>query len=357
MYVRFVDTAVLPDDLTALPPGTGLAAALNDVDPARVPNDRMLEVLRAQYRQLCHEQARMAAVLAELGRCAGYPEPGAVDRLDVPERYAAEEARAALRWTRCAAEREHDLAETVVHTMPLLHAAWLAGAVDRPRVAVFDRFLVGLAPGQVGAICRVAVPRASKLTTGQLAVLLRRMVLAVDPQAAARWYRKSIRERNVVAYIGPDGSVTMSASGLPADEAEAACVRLQDLAAAAKQAGHPGSIGQIRCDLFLGLLDGRFHHLTREQILARLIADYRPDGPGAAGDGVTDPADPARPAASSPAGAPSNARPGSAEPEGAGSEGAEPDRAEPDRAGSDGAGSDGAGSVDDGAGSDGARIR
>ena len=128
-----MQTVVL-DDLTARPPGPELAAALAEMDLAGVPNDRMLEVLAAQYRQLSHEQARMAAVVAELGRCAGYPEPGHVDRLDAPERYASEESRAALRWTRRAAEWEHELAETVVHAMPVLHAAWLAGAVDRPRV-------------------------------------------------------------------------------------------------------------------------------------------------------------------------------------------------------------------------------
>ncbi len=106
------------------------------------------------------------------------------------------------------------------------------------------------------------------------------MVLAIDPAAAERWYRTGVRERNVTAVMGHDGTVTMSANGLPADDAEAACIRVQDLAAAAKRAGHPGLIGQIRCDLFLGLLDGRFHGMTADQLLATLIAQYRPDGPG-----------------------------------------------------------------------------
>lgn len=273
---------VNPPDLAALPPGPGLAAALGAVELPTVPNDRMLEVLAAQHRQLCHEQARMAAVLAEVGRCSGYPEPGEVSRLAAPERYAPEETRAALRWTRRSAEWEHDLAETVVHVMPQLHTAWLAGTVDRPRVLVFDRYLTGLTPEQITAICAKTVPLAPTRTTGQLAVLLRRMVLAVDPAAAERWYRKGVRERNVTAIMDHDGTVTMSANGLPADDAEAACTRVQDLAATAKRAGHPGLIGQIRCDLFLGLLDGRFHGMDTAQVVATLIAQYRPDGPGSA---------------------------------------------------------------------------
>src|SRR5438132_11252856 len=101
------------------------------------------------------------------------------------------------------------------------------------------------------------------------------VVIAVDPDAAARWYRKAVAERNVVAYAAPDGTITVAANGLPADEAEAACIRLQDLASKAKRAGHPGLIGQIRCDLFLGMLDGRFHHLTADQVIAALLADWR----------------------------------------------------------------------------------
>ncbi|WP_300008633.1 hypothetical protein [Pseudonocardia sp.] len=282
-------TVDLPD-LAALPPGPGLAAALEVVQLSAVPNDRMLEVLAAQHRQLCHEQARTAAVVAEVGRCTGSPEPGEVARLAAPQRYAPEETRAALRWTRRSAEWEHDLAETVVHTMPQLHAAWLAGVVDRPRVLVFDRYLTGLTRDQITAICAKAVPLAPTRTTGQLAVLLRRMVLAVDPAAAERWYRKGIRERNVTAITDHDGTVAMTAHGLPADDAEAACTRVQDLAASAKRAGHPGLIGQIRCDLFLGLLDGRFHAMTTAQVVAALIKQYRPDGGPTAATGDDRPA-------------------------------------------------------------------
>jgi hypothetical protein len=271
-----MQTAVeIPDGLAVLPPGPGLAAALGTIELTQVPNDQILEVLRAQYRQLCHEQARTAAVLAEVGRCAGFPQPGEVHRLPVPERFAAEESRAALCWTRRAAQDEHDLAEAVVSQWPAVFAAWLAGDIDRPRVRIFDHYLTGLNETQVANICRVAVPKAHGLTTGQLAALLRRMVIAVDPDAAARWYREGIRRRGVVAYPAADGTITLSAHGLPADEAEAACTRLQELAAKAKRAGHPGLIDQIRADLCLGLLDGRFHHLTADQLVTALIDNHR----------------------------------------------------------------------------------
>ena len=302
MYVRSMAVEVqVPGGLAAVAAGPELAALLGAVALPRVPNDRMLELLTAQYRQLCHEQARMAATLAELTRCRGVCAPGEVTREDEPDRYACDETRAALRWTRRAADAEHDLAETVVHAMPQLFAAWLAGQVDRPRVRVFCQYLINLTPGQVRRICAVAVPRAPKLTTGQLALLLRRMVIAVDPGAADRWYRQGIVDRGVTAYPDADGTITVSAHGLPADEAEAACQRIERIADAAKRAGHPGRIGQIRCDLFLGLLDGRFHAMTTEQVIRSLIADYRPTGPGGAS---ADRPDGARPTASDAAGGP-----------------------------------------------------
>ncbi|MDQ3276105.1 MAG: hypothetical protein M3Q39_14040 [Actinomycetota bacterium] len=58
--------------------------------------------------------------------------------------------------------------------MPVVFGAWLAGEIDRARVRVFERYLVGLTDVQVAGICGVAVPRAPRLTTGQLVVLLRR---------------------------------------------------------------------------------------------------------------------------------------------------------------------------------------
>ncbi len=263
------------EELAAMPAGAELSAALHAVRLDEVANDRMLDVLRAQYRQLSHEQARMAAVLVEIGRCDGVPAPGAVRRSADADPYAVHESRAALRWTRSTAESEHALAEFVSGRLPAVFAAWSAGEIDRARVRVFEQYLYGLDAEQVAAVCAYAVPRAPSLTTGQLAALLRRLVIAVDPDAAARWYRRRVRERDVCAYMAVDGTVTVSAHGLPADEAEAACRRVERLAAAAQRAGHPGTVGQIRADVFLGLLDGRFHGMDTDQMVAALIADRR----------------------------------------------------------------------------------
>lgn len=263
------------DELAGMPAGAELAAALHAVPFAAMPNDRMLELVRAQYRQLCHEQARMAAALVELARCDGVPAPGVVSRAAKPDPFAVHESRAALRWTRSAAEAEHALAEFVHEELPDVFASWLTGDLDRQRVRVFEQYLYGLTADQIAAVCAHAVPRAPSLTTGRLAALLRRMVIAVDPDAADRWYKQKVRARGVCAYLAPDGTVTLSGHGLPADEAEAACRRVERLAAAAQRAGHPGTVGQIRADVFLALLDGRYHGLDADQLVVALIDDHR----------------------------------------------------------------------------------
>ena len=43
------------------------------------------------------------------------------------------------------------------------------------------------------------------------------------------------------------------------------------MAHAARRAGHPSTLDQIRVDVLAGLLDGTLHHLDRDQIIAHLL--------------------------------------------------------------------------------------
>jgi hypothetical protein len=79
------------------------------------------------------------------------------------------------------------------------------------------------------------------------------------------------------ALLDCDGTVTMTAYSLPAEGATAACARVDRLAEETKRAGHRSRVGQIAADVFLGLLDGRFHGLTEDQIVAALLRDPRPE--------------------------------------------------------------------------------
>ncbi len=105
MYVRgmaVVEDVAVVDGLAALagiPAGPRLAAALARIDVTHVPNNELLALLAAQSRQANHEAARLLGVIAEIGRAAPTFDDDAVDRLDHPVPYAADEVRAALAWS------------------------------------------------------------------------------------------------------------------------------------------------------------------------------------------------------------------------------------------------------------------
>jgi hypothetical protein len=281
------ETGRLPEGLAVMPPGPELGVLLAGLDLARVRNDQVVDVLQAQARQLAREQARMFAALVEVGRATPLSDPTdheghrllGAQRLGAVHACAAGEIAAALTWTAAAADRELALAEVVVTHLPLVFAALEAGLIDRPKAIVFadqlDPAVTELTREQVAGICGALVPVAPGLTTGRLRARLVRMLFEVDPAHARRRYVRSVRERAVIGYLHRDGTVTVSATGLPPHEAAAACDRLELLARAVKRAGHPGRSAQIQADLFLGMLDGRFHRMTEAQIITALLADRR----------------------------------------------------------------------------------
>ena len=107
-------------------------------------------------------------------------------------------------------------------------------------------------------------------------------------------------------YLDPEtATATITADGLPPAEASAACARLDRLAATVLRAGHPGRRHQITADLFLGMLDDRWHGHTEQQIITELLRrrpDDHPtsDQPPAPADRPGEP-EPVAPAAERPA--------------------------------------------------------
>ena len=287
MYVRSV-TEVVGDiaALAGIPAGPRLAGALVRIDACRVPNNDLLELLAAQFRQANHEAARLLGVIAEIGRAIPTFDDGVVDRLDRQVPHAPDEVRAALAWSRRAADREGDLAEQVVHDLPQVYAAFLAGDIDRSKVQVFADHLAGLTQEQIATVCGALLPVARRLTPGQLVVRLRRLVAAIDPRHYERRYRKALRDRTVCAWLDETGTAVLHARGLTPAQAQAALERIDLLAHAARRAGHPSTLDQIRVDVLAGLLDGSLHHLNRDQIIAHLLANRsgNDDPPGPSGD-------------------------------------------------------------------------
>jgi hypothetical protein len=182
-------------------PGPVLGALLAGIDIHALAGADAVEVLQARARQLSHEQARLLATMVEVGWCD--PDAGAneVGRLVVSPLYAADEIRAALAWTRRAADRELDFAETLVLRMPAVFTALDTGRICRSKAWVFADLCAGLTAEQTAVVCARLLPQATRLTTGELAARIKRLAIALDPQWAARRYATAVRERNVIGYL------------------------------------------------------------------------------------------------------------------------------------------------------------
>ena len=267
-------------------PGPALGVLLDSVDSGTVNFGDRVEVLRARQRQVSHDQAGLLADMygiAEAVRatgCGGRGGEGAVE--DV----------AALTLSTRRAAVELDMACTLIGQLPTVFAALHGAEICWAKAVAFCDWLADLTAEQAALICGALLPIAPRLTSAQFRDRLRRRVLDIDPDHARRRYRNAVRDRAVVAYLDDSGAMSISAVGLPAEEAARACERLDHLSRAVKRAGHPGVMSRIQADVFLGVLSGRFDHLTEAEVIATLLAHHRPEDTDNTGDvGDTEPVD------------------------------------------------------------------
>ncbi|MFG1865912.1 DUF222 domain-containing protein, partial [Microbispora bryophytorum] len=259
----------IPAGLAVMPPGAGLARMLAGIDVERVSGFDTVEVLKAAYRQSCHERARFLHALLEVGLREQFTGDSVV-RLHVPDEFAPDEARAALVWSRRRADSAFDLAWNLHRRLAVLGEAMLAGELDEPRAAAFIRWTGGLTDAQAVWVCERLISRAPAWTVGQLIEHIQRLVLAIDPGWAEKRYREAVRRRRVVGTRTEEGTATVSGLDLPLDRAVAGCERIDELARACKRAGDRRPVDHIRADLFLGSLDGSFESLSDSEIVTHV---------------------------------------------------------------------------------------
>ncbi len=164
--------------------------------------------------------------------------------------------------------------------MPAVLTALGTGRICRSKAWVFADLCAELSPEQAAEVCTRLLPQADRLTTGELAARIKKMAIALDPEWAARRYATAVRERTVIGYLNEDGTATVTGSGLSVEQAAAACAHVEELARATKRAGHPGRIGPLCADIYLGLLDGRWQLRTRDEIITDLLTEAAGDTDG-----------------------------------------------------------------------------
>ncbi|MCT9932773.1 HNH endonuclease [Planotetraspora sp. A-T 1434] len=271
-----VERQQIPEGLARMAPGPGLAAVLDGLDIARLSGYDAVLVLQAYARLEAHVQARKAAVMAEVGLYE--PSPGDMKKMPRPDKYSADEIRAALVLTRRAAEREYVFAYDLSTRLAAVRHALAAGTIDKARALVFHDWLEGVPDPLAHAVAGHLLPKAGACTTGQLQDKIKTLLVAADPQWARRKYERALQRRRLEGMRHADGTATITGHQLPVDQAAAAIARVDAIAQQAKRAGLHAPIDHIRTDVFLGLLDGTLAGLDDDAITAILFTKaHNPD--------------------------------------------------------------------------------
>jgi Domain of unknown function (DUF222) len=248
----------LPEDLEAMPAGLELAAALASVDRRALSGKDRVRLLRARHRLAAHVQGELYADMYAISRHEPPQEPDATPPGEEPEEYpwAATEIAFALRWTHTAASVRLDQARRLAEDLPAVQQALAAGDIDVPKALVLLDTVCVLERETARRIVDKLIDQAPKLTTGQLRAKLRRLVIAADPQAAVKQAAQAVQGRRVEIECRDNHLASIHGIDLAPHRVAAGWERLTAIARAAKAAGDPRRLDQLRADAMLDLLVG-----------------------------------------------------------------------------------------------------
>ena len=270
--------------LDVMEPGPVLAGFADDaVDDglARLSDDELVGLMGAARRLA----SRAAGI--ELAAVAGLDARRAAHARAVNDwrqhEHVADEVAVALTLTCRAADKLLDLANGVTR-LPAVTAALAAGRIDLPKATVYVRELAGLGDVPAAAIAAVTIADAPALTTSELGEVLRRAVLAHDPEAARKRRERAQKDARVETWAEQRGTAALAGRDLPPAAVLAADAHVDGLARELKAAAAPGTLEQLRARVFLALL-------TSQPLYTLLPGhddgwDWNAGGPGGPADGA-----------------------------------------------------------------------
>jgi len=249
----------IPNGLAEMAPGPILAAFLSSFDRRRLNGYDLVEVMRAQARQLAHDHAELMATMVEVAYCApGGPQSAAEREAEVVE-FASDEIRAALVLTRRAADAELDLALTLRQRLPVVCEALHSGDIDVRRARTIVDGTDHLSHDIARRVANTIIDQAGRATTGQIAARIRRLCVELDPDDARSRYEEALDERRVGAAANPDGTASIFGMHLAPDRVSAGMERINHLAQTLRGGNETRTMDQLRADIFVDLLTGSQH--------------------------------------------------------------------------------------------------
>jgi len=264
---------------------------LATVDVSRCSSADCHTVALAEQRQLSYQQARLWRVLLEAGYAQSDDGADPSARVRVLGEFSATRLGFTLTQSRQSVAAQQDLARSLMEKLPVVFAAVVAGRIDPARAKVFKRCLSGLDVEVARRIVDTVIIKAERWTAAQLARELAALAIVANPDLAKERYKFTVEQRRVFLRPYGDGTTHLGGVNLPPHLAAAALDRLTRLARAAKAAGDPRTLNNLRADAFLDLLRGRpFGPQPTTDPLTRDADQDAGDAPSPDGTGV--PADP-----------------------------------------------------------------
>ncbi|MGI8518394.1 MAG: DUF222 domain-containing protein [Acidimicrobiia bacterium] len=189
--------------LDTIAPSAELAALLESVDRHSLSGEELVGLMKARSRLIAHFQAEFYADMKAVADAVAQVDP------ELGYEYAADEIGVALTWTRRAAEAGFDLAWQL-DQHPQIAAALSEGRIDLAKAKTIVFGLTGLEPDIARQVADQVLERAERQTTGQIRARLAKLIITVDPEAAADRYQAGLKDRKVVLYPNDDGTANLS---------------------------------------------------------------------------------------------------------------------------------------------------
>lgn len=220
--------------------------------------ESQIERIAAWERVIAHAHAQQARVIAGfVSQRAAEDRAAGVCSSDAGK-YAAEEVALARRVSPTSAGHQIEFAQGLVAHHPATLAAMLDGAISMPAARTVVTECEVLDPVARRVVDAAIALEATELTPGQVRTAVRRRVIEADAEAAAKRARTARVRKRVSLFPAADGVAGLLAM-LPAEQAVACWVALDNHARGARGDGDDRPIDHIMCDTLVERVTGQHH--------------------------------------------------------------------------------------------------
>ncbi|HEY1699833.1 MAG TPA: DUF222 domain-containing protein [Trebonia sp.] len=208
---------------------------------------------RAAWLELC--------AMAEFKRRREYEQDTAIARGAPLGQRAGEFASEEIAWQTVrsgrAADERMELADALAARLPATMARLAEGSVNDYRALIIHRATQDLSPDLALAADQILAAVAPALTPEALRQRARRVVMSLDPEAAAKRKRRGKKEARVQSWQEDSGNAALAGREMRPEDVMAANSYYDDLAKVLRQQGAPGTLRELRLQAFSDLNTGK----------------------------------------------------------------------------------------------------